>query len=413
MERDLESDLDRTLSPLLSQETFQDLWGSLEATDSTGFLDPGNMPRPMGFSDLGFCPLYVQAENIPEVGGDRADLPQPGHPASDPLPDPAAPAAAPAIPCTEDYVGEHGFELAFETSGMAKSVTCTYSPDLNKLFCQLAKTCPVHIKVSASPPADAVIRTMAVYKKSEHIADVVKRCPHHERSPDFKDGTAPAEHLIRVEANPQAKYISDTASKRHSVTVPYEQPQLGTDSTTILYNFMCNSSCMGGMNRRPILTIVTLETPLGMILGRRSFEVRVCACPGRDRRTEEENLKKTTNSRRESKKAVAQSSSSESTKRSSAETSGNNNESGPYTLQVRNLKHYKILEYLLKAMESFDSKQQQQPPQPQGESEQQGEPESRSSLLKARKQDGGQSSSSEGPSRVKKRKVKEETLDSD
>ena len=87
-----------------------------------------------------------------------------------------------------------------------------------------------------------------------------------------------------------------------------------------------------------------------------------------------------------------------------------NNESGLYTLQVRNLKHYKILEYLLKAMELFDSKQQQ-PPQLQGESEQQGGLESR--LLKARKQDGGQSLSSEGPSRVKKRKVKEETLDSD
>ncbi|XP_042327185.1 cellular tumor antigen p53 isoform X2 [Sceloporus undulatus] len=279
-----------------------------------------------------------------------------------------------------------------------------YSPELNKLFCQLAKTCPVHIKVTSLPPHGSIIRAMAVYKKSEHVAEVVKRCPHHERSQEYNDGTAPAEHLIRVEANQQAHYISDQNTRRHSVTVPYEKPQVGTDNTTILYNFMCNSSCMGGMNRRAILTIITLETPQGELLGRRCFEVRVCACPGRDRRTEEENVRKTTAPRGKSKKAVPQKNCSENSKKSSGEVGNNDADSGPYTLQIRKWKHYLILK---KILEAFEFQEMKQPAEP----EQQGEPESRVSrkdLPKAQKRGAAPCSFC-----AKRLKMKDEAQDSD
>ncbi|KAK1796767.1 hypothetical protein P4O66_009781, partial [Electrophorus voltai] len=168
-----------------------------------------------------------------------------------------------------------------------------YSTDLKKLYCQIAKTCPIQIKVLTNPPQGAVIRAMPVYKKAEHVTEVVKRCPNHELSREFNDGQiAPPSHLIRVEGNSHAQYVEDSITGRQSVLVPYEPPQVGTEFTTILYNFMCNSSCVGGMNRRPILIIVTLETRDGQVLGRRCFEARICACPGRDRKADEDSIRK-------------------------------------------------------------------------------------------------------------------------
>uniref|UniRef100_A0A8C9SWY6 Cellular tumor antigen p53 n=1 Tax=Scleropages formosus TaxID=113540 RepID=A0A8C9SWY6_SCLFO len=200
---------------------------------------------------------------------------------------------SPAIPSNTDYAGPHTFDVSFQQSSTAKSATWTYSTDLKKLYCQIAKTCPIQIKVLTTPPQGAVIRAMPVYKKAEHVTEVVKRCPNHELSREFNDGQiAPPSHLIRVEGNSHAQYVEDSITGRQSVLVPYEPPQVGTEFTTILYNFMCNSSCVGGMNRRPILIIVTLETRDGQVLGRRCFEARICACPGRDRKADEDSIRK-------------------------------------------------------------------------------------------------------------------------
>ncbi|XP_074153985.1 tumor protein 63 isoform X5 [Sminthopsis crassicaudata] len=200
---------------------------------------------------------------------------------------------SPAIPSNTDYPGPHSFDVSFQQSSTAKSATWTYSTELKKLYCQIAKTCPIQIKVMTPPPQGAVIRAMPVYKKAEHVTEVVKRCPNHELSREFNEGQiAPPSHLIRVEGNSHAQYVEDPITGRQSVLVPYEPPQVGTEFTTVLYNFMCNSSCVGGMNRRPILIIVTLEARDGQVLGRRCFEARICACPGRDRKADEDSIRK-------------------------------------------------------------------------------------------------------------------------
>ena len=55
---------------------------------------------------------------------------------------------------------------------------------------------------------------------------------------------------------------------------------------TEMFAFMCFSSCASGPSRRPVEVIFTLEKD-GQTLGRRVVEIRVCVCPGRDRKSDE------------------------------------------------------------------------------------------------------------------------------
>ena len=42
--------------------------------------------------------------------------------------------------------------------------------------------------------------------------------------------------------------------------------------------FMCLGSDVGGINRRPLKVIFTLETGGGWVVGKKVFDVRICSC---------------------------------------------------------------------------------------------------------------------------------------
>ena len=68
--------------------------------------------------------------------------------------------------------------------------------------------------------------------------------------------------------------------------------QVGTDYCSFLYKFMCLGSDVGGINRRPVKLIFTLEQGVGNVVGRVIIDVRICSCPNRDFRQEEQKFRK-------------------------------------------------------------------------------------------------------------------------
>jgi hypothetical protein len=50
---------------------------------------------------------------------------------------------------------------------------------------------------------------------------------------------------------------------------------------------MCLGSDVGGINRKPLKVIFTLEQGPGTVIGRYSVDVRICSCPKRDKQQEE------------------------------------------------------------------------------------------------------------------------------
>ncbi|GFR10281.1 cellular tumor antigen p53 [Trichonephila clavata] len=190
-----------------------------------------------------------------------------------------------SLPASQNWTGLHDFNVSFGPQEKnTKGVSWTYSGIKDKLYVRKDAPCPINFSAKSITSGHVVIRAMALYSSPEHASEVVHRCVNHSMM-ESSEGVFEAKHLVRCESQ-MADYKVDLTTKRHSVIVPFENPPAGQQFSTYIYKFTCFGSCTGGPNRRPLMLIFSLEED-GKVIGRRKFDVKICACPGRDKKTEE------------------------------------------------------------------------------------------------------------------------------
>ncbi|XP_077503895.1 cellular tumor antigen p53-like [Amblyomma americanum] len=181
-----------------------------------------------------------------------------------------------------EWPGDFGFSAVIAGPARAgKNVTWTYSEELRKLYVTMNSPCPIRCITERAPPDGSFVCVVAVFKESDSRQENVLRCPAHCMAADALRIGALKGQWFDCD-HPEAQYCCDNANGgRHCIRLP-----LGSDVFHL--TFGCRNSCAGGPSRRATEIVFLLQSPEGQDLARSVVQVKVCACPGRDRRRDEE-----------------------------------------------------------------------------------------------------------------------------
>ncbi|CAG0898978.1 unnamed protein product, partial [Cyprideis torosa] len=186
-----------------------------------------------------------------------------------------------------DFVGDMGFSARVseqfvyrdgDSSNSTLHGVTVYHPKLEKLFIKPFTEVSFDLEWNEvralSFNGSLFVRAQMAYNDVNEWREPVRRCPFHET----EDKRA---HLARHVLQGQCRdgwHQADPETDRYSYVSPL--PALVTGK--LVFQFGCRSSDPGGMNRRKVSVVISLETERGRVLGRSSLSVRICSTPLRD-----------------------------------------------------------------------------------------------------------------------------------
>ncbi|KAH8019392.1 hypothetical protein HPB51_019365 [Rhipicephalus microplus] len=219
------------------------------------------------------------------------------------LPGTTAPNTSSVNQCVNEWPGDFGFSAVIASTPKAgKNVNWTYSEKLRKLYAVVNAACPIKFVTDRAPPEGSFVCAVAVFRESESRRENVLRCPAHRTPEDALDAGARVDQWFHCD-HPQAQNCCDDAQRWALLRTPAVRDGAFQPDLWLPKQLSRRTSTKGYRNGIP--AAITRGPGLGTqrcsgeahICAQRLHvslilmlveQVKVCACPGRDRRHDEQ-----------------------------------------------------------------------------------------------------------------------------
>ena len=159
---------------------------------------------------------------------------------------------------TDGWQGDCGFNVTVRPASVSgRQLPYVFSNKTAKLYMDMMVAVPFCFTYAVVVGPSALhIRGLPIYNESHHIQTLVRRCPNRRAPEDSSNIAGQLMDVVHAERQ-RASYHEET--ERCSVSVPLKAPEPGTEDYQVLFNFSCMNNCVGGITRRRLLVLFTLE----------------------------------------------------------------------------------------------------------------------------------------------------------